>query len=593
MTLYVYPRLRPEEIRVVTLLPGKQEDPIRLAFSHHRLPETEHDHRRARPVQQVQETLPRNWKAHETLDEQILFENLETGQTSWKHPDSTIVPDVYAVCQPLIGFSVPPVYEALSYTWGEMQDLQTVHVVTQPHQDYVGSSQTDITYIGEDLAEALRFLRRSDDSRTLWIDALCINQQDAVERSEQMELMPTIYKQATVVIAWLGPPSISSDIGLSKLQYLGEQVEITRQSSRLPSPQCKEPDLCRSSFMLQYDSQTWHAIHDITKRAYFERLWIWQELQLARRAVMQCGQYIIAWDVFRRAIICLFEKDYIPSLELRESLRRLRPLTRLRDSDSLNVLFSAISRRKCSEPRDRVYGLLGLASSDFRMRVIPHYSLPVSDVYKNAFLAQVDLVNRLELIQDYDLGYRKIQGPSWVPDWSVFQKNNSFAGLGLFASGVSCSDAKYLPPDTLQVHGVQCSTVASVGKTATEDINDALHVIREWEPNDLDSDLYITGESMADAYVSTLCLSQHSGRNSLRTQRCLDLHELKRSFFGQISTRTSAKNTAASTNNYDTFWALDRTRGKKFFTTQDGHIGIGPSATEPGNYKVQPEVQIV
>ena len=163
----------------------------------------------------------------------------------------------------------------------------------------------------------------------------------------------------------------------------------------------------------------------------------------------------------------------------------------------------------------------------------------------------------------------------------MFQKNNSFAGLGLFASGVSGSQARYLPPNTLEVHGVQCSTVATAGQFAPEDVGQALAVIRKWEPADLEASYHVTGESMVDAYVLTLCFNQHSGRSSSRTQRCLELQVLKACFFDQISVTTGVRNTGTA-GTYDAFWALDRTRGRKLFTTEDGHIGIGPSAAQPG-----------
>ena len=569
-------------MRLITLFPGEHEDAIRLTFSHHLLPAPEEQPPQIFSLQRLQETLPVDWKVHETIERRFLFENIKTGVTSWEHPHRSITPALYMASPENLDPSHHTMYEALSYTWGAMQHLETVYIEPSTGPGNLTSSATSTLRVGEELALALRFLRHVDNPRTLWIDALCINQEDSRERSEQVKHMPTIYRQAITVVSWLGPPSSESKIGLSTLQYLGAQLEITRQTFRLPSPECKEPDWFRSSFELPYDSQTWRAIYDITKRAYFERLWIWQEIQMARRdAVMQCGQDRIPWHLFRRAAICLFEKDNIPSLEMREQFRRLRPLTRVREVDSLNVLFSAISRRKCSEPKDKVYGLLGLGPPDFRKRIIPQYSSSVGDVYKNAFLAHLDLVNRLELIQDYDLGNRQIQAPSWVPDWSVFQKNNSFAGLGLFASGVSGSQARYLPPNTLEVHGVQCSTVATAGQLAPEDVGQALAVIRKWEPADLEASYHVTGESMVDAYVLTLCFNQHSGRSSSRTQRCLELQVLKASFFDQISVTTGARNTGTA-GTYDAFWAHDRTRGRKLFTTEDGHIGIGPSAAQPG-----------
>jgi hypothetical protein len=83
-------------------------------------------------------------------------------------------------------------YDALSYTWGSTQTSALV---------FVGENTLDIT---QSLAEALPYLRYPDKSRVLWIDAMCINQRDIVERSQQVKRMAMIYSKAERVVVWLG-----------------------------------------------------------------------------------------------------------------------------------------------------------------------------------------------------------------------------------------------------------------------------------------------------------------------------------------------------------------------------------------------------
>lgn len=111
-----------------------------------------------------------------------------------------------------------PVYVALSYTWGNI-DI-TKPIVISRHREFVSSrddpkvvqtveleTQVEVTI---NLEAALRQLRASGYEK-VWIDALCINQEDDAERREQVLKMNRIYKRAREVVVWLGPEKENSD----------------------------------------------------------------------------------------------------------------------------------------------------------------------------------------------------------------------------------------------------------------------------------------------------------------------------------------------------------------------------------------------
>lgn len=102
-------------------------------------------------------------------------------------------------------------YEALSYAWGQASASPQKLVVRfrSCASDVEGSSSTVIP-IGTNLAEALLHLRKPKDPRVLWIDAVCINQSDDVEKTKQVQLMSKIYREASLVIAWTGPATYAS-----------------------------------------------------------------------------------------------------------------------------------------------------------------------------------------------------------------------------------------------------------------------------------------------------------------------------------------------------------------------------------------------
>ena len=98
-----------------------------------------------------------------------------------------------------------PQYEALSYEWGPQTCLQTIRI------------NDTIQQVRENLWSALRHLRLESEPRLLWIDALCINQEDILERNQQVNQMGVIYSQARRVVVWLGQQNSSSTITFSLL----------------------------------------------------------------------------------------------------------------------------------------------------------------------------------------------------------------------------------------------------------------------------------------------------------------------------------------------------------------------------------------
>ncbi|KAH8883684.1 HET-domain-containing protein, partial [Thozetella sp. PMI_491] len=88
--------------------------------------------------------------------------------------------------------SATPQYEALSYVWGDQTERNEIILDSQP------------TSITRNLWTTLKYIRQPDTSRTLWIDAVCINQADIHERNEQVKQMGDIYSRASRVLIWLG-----------------------------------------------------------------------------------------------------------------------------------------------------------------------------------------------------------------------------------------------------------------------------------------------------------------------------------------------------------------------------------------------------
>lgn len=101
-----------------------------------------------------------------------------------------------------------PSYEALSYTWGQPTFPEELH------------TDNGVLKITENLALALRRLRFEDRNRYLWIDAVCINQDDATDKSRQVAMMGSIYRSARQVVCWLGHADESINEAMETLKGL-------------------------------------------------------------------------------------------------------------------------------------------------------------------------------------------------------------------------------------------------------------------------------------------------------------------------------------------------------------------------------------
>ena len=101
-----------------------------------------------------------------------------------------------------------PSYEALSYTWGQPIFPEVLH------------TPNGVLKITENLALALRRLRFKDRVRYLWIDAVCINQNDATDKSRQVAMMGSIYKSARQVICWLAQADETISDAMETLKHL-------------------------------------------------------------------------------------------------------------------------------------------------------------------------------------------------------------------------------------------------------------------------------------------------------------------------------------------------------------------------------------
>ncbi|CAK7200143.1 hypothetical protein SEUCBS139899_002833 [Sporothrix eucalyptigena] len=141
-------------------------------------------------------------------------------------------------------------YEALSYVWGSTSNQQTIYV--QSEGDAKDRFQTLLVTFN--LHVALKHLRSRHIARTIWIDAVCIDQQNNAEKGQQVQMMAKVYNFADRVIVWLGDATDKGDQALIDICKAASQ-----QHARTP---------------IDASASSQEAIIKLLQRPWFQRIWI-------------------------------------------------------------------------------------------------------------------------------------------------------------------------------------------------------------------------------------------------------------------------------------------------------------------------------
>lgn len=259
-------------------------------------------------------------------------------------------------------------YEAVSYAW-EMS--------TRNRPIKVGNQTFLVSAVVEDI---LMRLRKPQKDRTLWLDLICIDQANRDERSRQVDRMKDIFGQAQAVIASLGPHIGSEHLDASNQWRFDHALDLITSAWRAVGSMTNFP-------LSESDEQN---VLCLLSKPWFSRVWVVQEVAAAKKLIIICGKQTIDGKDFAKK---LYQR--IPSRvrqeELQTKLEHLRPLLLYMSvgfatgpKEELLTLLHQFRSWEASDPRDKVYAILGL-SSDGResSELRPDYDLPVAQVYRN------------------------------------------------------------------------------------------------------------------------------------------------------------------------------------------------------------------
>ena len=483
-----------------------------------------------------------------------------------------------------------PKYEALSYAWGESDTPEVI---------YVGQEGDVTMAVTRSLYQALPYLRYRDQRRVLWVDAICVDQQNLKERGLQVERMGDIYSLAQRVIVWLGLGDSTSGHAIQFLRAIASKIEVDWITLK-PKPLSQDDaDWADINKALGHGEREVCAIHSLVMRPWFERLWVQQEIHANRNVALICGSDTVSWQDFRRALVCFyvkwaaFEGDSILYAGFLERIVLISGMTDEDDYSTLGELMERTQQCKCSDPRDRVYGLLNmLVPWERNAKIKPDYTKTVRQVYQDAVLSIVNHTKGIRILEYCEMHEQplessdSLQFPSWVRNWTI--PISTKRKCGGHASCNSTAETSY-DNDVLRVMGTHVARIGHVEKIMRDSMTDLIPAIQKFSQKflpDIESASYVSGGSKLDAYCRLLCgnyFADHymparvSKPGFQQSRECL----LSILNFQETDVALDA-DVAAGSRKY-----LRQVRRFCFerylFMTEEGYIGLAPRAAKAGD----------
>jgi hypothetical protein len=255
--------------------------------------------------------------------------------------------------------------------------------------------------VTRNLEIALRHLRLPDKGRALWIDALCIDQDDFAERSAEVSRMGTIYGRASQVIVWLGSGSEDSTLAMGTLHRIGQEVVYDEAGRRVSARYCTETALLEDNDCAIMDTrENWIAVKNVFDRDWFKRLWVIQEIKLASHAVVKLGYCDIPLRMFESAFygIWAYVTQHIKVFDQIDFPRSAFLMGR-GPSYTLVPLINYTKFSLCSNSGDRVYAIMSLLDPRHRLGIEPDYRLRPEKIYKDFTLRFIKAYSFLDVLQ--------------------------------------------------------------------------------------------------------------------------------------------------------------------------------------------------
>lgn len=319
-------------------------------------------------------------------------------------------------------------YEAISYCWGDPAD---------PNPIFCSDS---IIWVTDNLYSALRRLRQQSQARLLWADAVCINQSDNREKSWQVQMMAEVYRDADRVLIWLGEEAYNSAV-LKDFIPLLSHAKILYDSAGENRIYWDIDLMDRKAYTIPsfFSSiRKYVALRELAARPWFHRVWIIQELAMAREATILIDDWSMPWETFERAwnfvhkdlnllnATAPYDSSTTPASNV-FNISSARAQVRENNSDPFVQVLTRHSHALATDPRDKVFSLAGLSPDAKYIEI--NYEDSTSQVFHKTALEILRSDQNLDILSfaACQPGTAGANIPSWVPDWGTGDVSLSLA----------------------------------------------------------------------------------------------------------------------------------------------------------------------
>jgi hypothetical protein len=322
-------------------------------------------------------------------------------------------------------------YRALSYVWGIKGEQFVIYCNNQPMD------------VGANLHETLKHLRKCGGDNLFWIDAICINQMDQLEKAVQVRKMKSVYADAKAVIAYLGEFKPEDRHGVDLLILILDVLsanypDFISGSYMENIPIINEIDFKGADLLPGFGDSQWEHLTRIIIKAYFSRVWIIQEMICGKEVTFYLGDqsftrqdllgFIYAIQRFQPirtglqlALGRLQQAEPRASLETFHHFVNLRILylEHLTNHQSVLATLWIAKSARAGLPIDKIFAILGLVSSS--TSDIIDYTKSEEEVHIQLAKFCIEGAPNLgpRLLSFVDAGNHSNALPSWVPDWTT------------------------------------------------------------------------------------------------------------------------------------------------------------------------------
>ncbi|KAN0096690.1 Heterokaryon incompatibility protein (HET) domain containing protein [Hyaloscypha variabilis] len=355
----------------------------------------------------------------------------------------------------MVDLESPPSYEALSYRWGfrinpdqKTGGIERRRIIVNGCSMLIPRSSYELLHARSSIWHA----------RTVWIDAICMNQEDDEEKAFQVPLMRSIYSKAKRVVVWPGDKydsGMGSDMLLRVLSAYAMSDSLQYEMGGF--------------FADEIDTPGWKALMALLHNLYFTRIWVVQEIAVGSKVQIYHGGRYTNWDIFtfvymecthpqRRGLFAGINHNIFDSPVSRDNndaLGGINTICGLHDRYSkkqkarahIGHLLADCASMHSTDPRDKIFGLNGLLDLPLPQHIID-YKKPEAEVFiETACHVLNRRLDPFSILAYAGIGWRQVPStlPSWVPNWA--EEQVAFSLWDRHHSGPGQSTATHLSPE--------------------------------------------------------------------------------------------------------------------------------------------------